>query len=229
MNKIAIFASGDGTTAEAFIHAGAKGLIDTQASLVICNNPSAGVFDRVKRMNKQYGLDIKTELISSKTHPAKLDEQAAAGYQTTAEEKAILDTLEKAQFDLIVLMGYMKHIGVNLVKKFGWRAEYVSPFQAMMLNTHPGLLPDTKGLYGINIQKYVLSNKFDFAGQTLHVVAEKYDDGPTVAEHKVEVLASDTPESLFGRIQATEKQFLPKDIDNFIKNRQNYLLEVEAK
>lgn len=229
MNKIAIFASGDGTTAEAFIIAGAKGLINSQAGLVICNNRGAGVFDRVIKLNKRFGLNIKTELINSKTHPTETNEKSAIGHQTIAEEKTIMSTLVQGNFDLIVLMGYMKHIGPNLVKQFGWRTQYISPYQATMLNTHPGLLPDTKGLYGRLIQEHVLGNKLRYGGQTLHVVAEKYDDGPIVAEHKVEVRKDDTPESLFDRIRIVEKQYLPKDVDNFIKNRQNYLKLKEAK
>ncbi len=229
MNKIAIFASGDGTTAEAFIIAGAKKLINTQAGLVICNNPGAGIFDRVTKLNKQFGLEIKTELINSKTHPANSNEKTAIGHQTLAEEKAIVSMLLAGNFDLVVLMGYLKHISPNLVKQFGWKNVYTSSYQAMMLNTHPGLLPETKGLYGRHIQQYVIDKKIKVAGQTLNVVAEKYDDGPIVAEHKLDVLSSDTAESLFDRIRTIEKQFLPKDVDNFIKNRQNYLKGKEAK
>lgn len=116
----------------------------------------------------------------------------------------------------------MKKIGPNLVQAFGWLSEYKSAFQAKMVNTHPGLLPDTKAFYGENIQKYVLDHKLPYAGQTLHLVSAEYDEGPIIAEHKVRVEPSDTPETLFARVQAVEKQFLPKDIEEFIHARQAF-------
>jgi phosphoribosylglycinamide formyltransferase-1 len=225
--RVAILASGEGTTAEAFIKAGAEGLIDARVELVICNNENAGIFQRVENLNKRYGFNIRCVHISKKNHPANV-ESLVPGEQTQAEEKAILDVLKDGQFNLIALMGYMKKMGPHLVKEFGWRSSYKSPYQAMMLNTHPGLLPATKGLYGIYVQEHVILNKLKVAGQTLHVVAEDYDEGPVIAEHKVEVLASDTPASLFDRVKETEKKFLPKDIDKFIKNRQQYAQKVAA-
>jgi phosphoribosylglycinamide formyltransferase-1 len=61
-----------------------------------------------------------------------------------------------------------------------------------------------------------------YGGQTLHVVAEEYDAGPVIAEHKVPVEPGDTSETLFARVQAIEKQYLPKDIEDFIKARIAY-------
>lgn len=221
--KIAILASGSGTTAEAVIRASAEGEVNYDISLVIVSRQDAGIFERIKNLNHEYGLFIEAKLINHQTHPAVDGETIERGTQTKAEESAILKTLEKSQLDLVALMGYMKKIGPNLVYRFGWRDEYKSPYQAMMLNTHPGLLPETKALYGANIQKYVLENHLPYGGQTLHVVAEEYDDGPTIDEHKVAVIEGDTTGSLFDRVQKTEKEFLPGDIERFIINRQKYL------
>ena len=167
---------------------------------------------------------IITKLVNHETHPAAANEEVGRGLQTKAEETEIQKTLEDAGVDLISLMGYMKKIGPNLVHRFGWKEEYESPFQAMMVNTHPGLLPDTKALFGANIQQYVLDNHLPYGGQTLHIVGEEYDDGPVVAEHKVEVIGGDTADSLFERVQKAEKQFLPGDIEQFIIDRQKYLI-----
>ena len=122
-------------------------------------------------------------------------------------------------------MGYMKRIGPALIEAFGWHQDYTSMFQAKMLNTHPGLLPDTKGFYGLNIQKYVLENHLPFGGQSLHIVSEEYDEGPIVAEHKVPVELDDSPDSLFQRVQEVEKKYLPFDIEDFIKARLAFSLE----
>lgn len=221
--QIAILASGGGTTAEAFIRASAEGQIDAHVSLIICNNPRVGIFERVAALNKQHGLAIACQLVNSRTHPAANGEHARSGAQTASEETAIMELLQAGNFDAISLMGYMKRIGSRLVHEFGWRPEYTSPYQAMMVNTHPGLLPATKGLYGSHVQEYVLQHHLPFGGQSLHIVADDYDDGPVVAEHKVAVRPDDDAESLFERVKLAEKKYLPGDIAAFIKNRQNYL------
>lgn len=228
MKQIAVFASGQGTTAEAFVRAGAEGKIDSQIGLVICNNAKTGIFDRVAKLNQQYGLAIEATHINGVTHPAATGEVVEPGGQTDAEETAILELLMAGNYDGIVLMGYMKRVGPKLVHEFGWRSDYTSPFQAMMLNTHPGLLPETKGSYGLPAQQLTLDKKMASGGQTLHVVAEDYDDGPVIAEHKVAVEPGDTAETLFARVQAIEKETLPGDVEAFIKKRQLYLTKEGA-
>ncbi|HSX24081.1 MAG TPA: formyltransferase family protein [Candidatus Saccharimonadales bacterium] len=221
--QVAILASGEGTTAESFVRAGAAGKIDAGLALVICNKKDAGIFARMEGLNRELGLNIRCVLINQQKHPAAPGEKVRPGDQTEAEEAAILDILEAGNFDAICLMGYLKKAGPRLVHRFGGRAEYDSPYQAMMLNTHPGLLPDSMGLWGRHVQEFVLQNRLPFSGQSLIVVAEDYDVGTVITEHKVAVKTDDTPDSLFARVQATEKKFLPRDIDEFIKRRQKYL------
>jgi phosphoribosylglycinamide formyltransferase-1 len=220
--RIAVLASGGGTTAEAFIRAGETGQINVDVGLVICSRRDAGIFQRIENLNAEFGLNIDCLLINHKTHPAAHTEHVGRGSQTAGEELAILTALLAGNFDLVALMGYMKRVGPNLVQAFGWLPEYTSIFQAKMVNTHPGLLPDTKAYYGENIQKYVLERHLPYAGQTFHVVAAEYDDGPVIAEHKVPVEPNDTTETLFARVQAVEKQYLPGDIEDFINARMAY-------
>ncbi|GAC1500778.1 MAG: phosphoribosylglycinamide formyltransferase [Candidatus Saccharimonadales bacterium] len=221
-NRIAILASGGGTTAEAFIKAGQNGEINSQVGIVIVSRHDAGIFSRIESLNKEYGTKIGCLLINSTTHPAGNNEIVEKGHQTLLEEEAIIEVLQEGNYDLIALMGYMKKTGPKLVRKFGWRPEYTSIYQAMMVNTHPGLLPDTKAMYGLNIQSYILKSKLDYGGQTLHLVADEYDDGPIIAEHRVAIAKGETEHSLFRKVQAVEKQHLPADIDKFIKARQKF-------
>jgi phosphoribosylglycinamide formyltransferase-1 len=225
--RLAILASGGGTTAEAFIRAGQKGEINADVGLVIASRKEAGVFQRIDDLNAEYGLHIDCILINHKTHPAALSENVEPGGQTAGEEAAILAALLGGHFDLVALMGYMKRVGPHLIQAFGWLSEYTSVFQARMVNTHPGLLPDTKAFYGRQIQQYVLDHHLPYGGQTLHAVSEEYDDGPVIAEHKVPVEPGDTADSLFERVQAVEKKYLPGDIEDFIKARQAYLASLQ--
>jgi phosphoribosylglycinamide formyltransferase-1 len=220
--RIAILASGGGTTAEAFIRAGQTGEVNVDVGLVICSRKDAGIFQRIANLNNEFGLSIDCLLINHKTHPADATEHVERGAQTAAEELAILTTLLSGSFDLVALMGYMKRVGPSLVEAFGWLPEYTSIFQAKMVNTHPGLLPDTKAYYGENIQKYVLDRHLPYGGQTFHVVGMGYDDGPIITEHKVPVEPDDTSETLFARVQDVEKKYLPRDIEDFIHARLAY-------
>lgn len=218
--KVAVLCSGEGTTAEAVIKAWAEKPNAPQVGLVICNNPDAGIFERLIKLNKDYELVIEASVINSKTHPGS---GAKKGEQTDAEEEAILNKILGGSFDLVWLAGYMKKIGPKLVQHFGWRSDYTSPYQAMMVNTHPGLLPATKGLIGIHVQEFVLANPGQPAGHSLHVVSDKYDEGPTIAEHEVTIEKGDTAETLFERVKTSERKNLPNDIADFIAKRRQFI------
>lgn len=220
---IAILASHQGSTAEAFIRAGVNDTTLPLVSLIICNNRTAGIGRRIAGLNAELGSNIKINIINGLTHPPAADEKVYPGRQTAAEERAILEALEAGSFAAVVLMGYMKKTGLKLINRYGWRSEYSDIYQASMLNTHPGLLPFSKGFYGINLQQHVLDNHNAESGQTLHIAAENYDEGPVIAEHKVAVEPGDTAESLFRRVQLTEKRYLPGDVAEFVRGRQQYL------
>lgn len=221
--NLAILASGSGTTAEAFVRHSMNMLNRPyDVSLVICNNPNAGVFDRVARLNEQLGTSIEALHISSGTHPVGADEDPTPGGQTIAEQEAILHELNNRGISCVVLMGYMKKVGELLVTEYGWLPAYTSMYQARMLNTHPGLLPSTKGLFGRFVQAAVLKNGAEEAGQTLHLVAADYDDGPVVAENRISIKPDDTPDTLFKRIQMVEKERIADDVTKFIRDQEEY-------
>jgi phosphoribosylglycinamide formyltransferase-1 len=220
--RIAVLASGGGTTVEAFIRADQANEINVEVAAVIVSRNDAGVLQRVAELNKEFDLHIQTIVINSQSHPAADGEIVAKGSQTAAEERAIVEILRQNNFDLVALMGYMKKIGPSLIDEFGWLPTYSSIFQARMVNTHPGLLPDTKGFFGESIQQYVLDHHLPYGGQTFHVVAKEYDAGPVITEHKVPVEPGDTSETLFARVQATEKKYLPRDLEDFVLARMAY-------
>lgn len=226
--RIAILASGGGTTAEAYINAAAKDDYIPEVALVIFSNQKAGIAKVIAELNIKLGSQISCINIDTKTHPPASGETVPYGRQSAGEEAAILDELEKHEVDLVALMGYMKHIGRTIVEKYGWQGEYSSIYQARMVNTHPGLLPETKGLFGLNVQKKVLQNKSPKAGHCLFAVDEQYDNGPVIVEHYVEVKEDDTTESLFERVKASERKHLPNDIADFMSARKAYLAGEKA-
>ncbi|MCA9327667.1 hypothetical protein KDA14_04020 [Candidatus Saccharibacteria bacterium] len=211
---VAVLASGSGSTAEALIRDLQTQDYPYEVRLVITNNPDAFVLQRIANLNEEFGLDIRTAVISSSTQPSAA--AAVHGEQTSEEQEALLALLKENHIDLVVLLGYMKHIGKRLTDAYGWQTNFTSVYQARMLNTHPGLLPETKGLYGIHVQEAVVERHLPEAGQTLHVVAEAYDEGPVVTEHRIKVSPDETPEELFARVQLTEKAHIAADIAEFL-------------
>lgn len=218
--SVAILASGGGTTAEAFIHATQDGRVDAEVGLVICNNPpeKAGVFDRVAKLRDQYGLDIKTMVISSRTHPAG----ATGRGQTLEESAAICAEVAAGNFSHVALMGYMKRVLGELVQEYGYLPHFSSVYQARMSNTHPGPLPETEDTYGIHTQERVLELGLSVSKHTLHLVSTGIDRGPILAEHPLDVQPDHTPQDLFDRVQAVEKAALPDALDRFLKEQEGY-------
>lgn len=219
---VAILASGSGTTAEAYIRSMVAEHPNLTVPLVVCNNSTAVVLDRISRLNDELGLAIKTLVINGKTHPAAAGEIVERGRQTNAEQAAMLEAFHVHHIDLILLLGFMKHIGPSIIDEYGWRPSYVSIYEARMLNTHPGLLPATKGLFGINVQEAVLQQDNPEAGQSLHMVTTGYDEGPVVFEHHVAVEPGDTAEELFARVQQAEKASIAADVAEFIRKQREY-------
>jgi len=197
--RIVILASGSGTTAEYVVHATETGVLAARVALVVSNNPNAGVFERVRRLNAQYGLDIQTAHISSRTHPG---DAGQLGEQTLEESEAIaqLCNLQGASAGLVLLAGYMKKLRGSLL-------------ELPVVNTHPGPLPETAGYHGVHVQERVLELGLAHSAQTLHWVDGTYDTGPIIAANPVPVMADDTPESLFDAVQVTEKSHLPVDLN----------------
>ncbi|MDB5167610.1 MAG: phosphoribosylglycinamide formyltransferase [Candidatus Saccharibacteria bacterium] len=198
--KIAILASGSGTTAEALIHATQSGVLDADVRLVITNKEDAGILQKIERFNRQ-DLDIKVLVINGQTHPG----DTGRGEQTPAEAQAIYDAVKEYDIDLILLLGYLRKVMPPLL-------------DLQILNTHPGLLPITRGLHGEGVQQFVLENHHEFTGQTLHEVIAEYDSGRIVAEHKLPVMSWDTVESLNATVQIMEKAYIGVEVDAYLKS-----------
>ncbi len=217
---IAVLASGGGTTAEAFIHATQDGSVDAEVGLVICNNTpkNAGIYDRVTRLNQQYGLDIETLMINGRTHPG---ENGGRG-QTPAESAAICEAVSSRNLVHIALMGYMKKVRGELIEEYGYLPHFPSIYEARMSNTHPGPLPETRDTYGEETSERVLELGMAISRHTVHLVAAGIDTGPIIGQYPVEVHEDDTPKDLFERVQIVEKRALPYALNMFLKGQSEY-------
>ena len=220
--KIAILASGSGSTAEAFIHATQDGRVNAEIDVVICNNPPerAGIHDRIKRLNNEYDTNIPVEMVNSKLYP---NGYKGPGKQTLEESAYICNLFKQNKIAHVALMGYMKEVLGDLVEEYGWLPTYSSIYQARMTNTHPGPLPETENTFGIHTSQKVLDLGMIASKHTVHLVSAGYDLGPKIAEHPVDILPGDTAQDLFDRVQITEKKELPLDIGKFLTKQQEYI------
>jgi phosphoribosylglycinamide formyltransferase-1 len=220
--RVAVIASGSGSTFQAVAEAVRDGLVDFDIALVISTAEDAGILERVKKLNRLPGFDIKTEIINKKRYP----DGAQGRGQTRAEAEAIIQVLKKYKIDHLALMGCMRIIAPQVIDAFGWKPEYAKKdpkhqgmYLARMSNTHPGILPATTDTYGIHTQEKALQLGLNQTAQTFHVVAAGVDTGPVIAQNLVRILPGDTPEKLFARVQRIEKAHLPLDLDAFLKDQ----------
>ncbi len=200
--KVAVCVSGGGTNLQAIIDKVKDGTItNAEIALVVSNKPGAYALERAKNAG------IPTAVIEPKAYP----DREAFG-------QAMIEALNNAGIELVVLGGYLVILPENLVKAFEGR----------MINIHPSLIPSHcgDGYYGLKVHESVLKRGNKVTGATVHFVDEGTDSGPIILQKAVDVLEGDTPETLQKRVmEEAEWVILPKAIDLFANNR----LEVRDK
>ncbi|WP_413376176.1 phosphoribosylglycinamide formyltransferase [Alkalihalobacillus sp. 1P02AB] len=180
--KIAVFASGSGSNAEAIIKATKTGKLQAEVALVICDKQGAKVVERAANYN------IPVYEYMPKNFPTK-----------SAYEEEVVRHLKENEIDFIVLAGYMRLIGTTLL----------TAYEGRIVNIHPSLLPAFAGLDAIG-QAFEAGVKV--TGVTIHYVDEGMDTGPIIAQEAVQVEGNDTRESLTKKIQAVEHKLYPETL-----------------
>lgn len=181
--RIAVLASGSGTTLQAVIDACESGTLEGEIVLVISNNSGSGAMTRARRHG------IPTLHLSSHTHPVFDD-----------LDRAFVDALNRCAPDVVLLAGYMKKLGPRVLESFGGR----------VINTHPSLLPKFggQGMYGGHVHAAVLESGAATTGISVHLVDGDYDTGKVLAQREVPVEPDDDPQTLAARVQSVERPFL---------------------
>ena len=188
--KFGVLVSGGGTNLQAIMDAMDAGKI-TNATLevVISNKKDAYALERAKNKG------IEAVAVSPKD------------YETRDEfNKALLETIDKYELDLIVLAGFLVVLPAELVQKY----------ENKIINIHPSLIPSFcgDGFYGLKVHEKVLERGVKITGATVHFVDEGTDTGPIIKQKAVEVKPNDTPETLQRRVmEEAEWQILPEVIN----------------
>ncbi|MEM0157687.1 MAG: phosphoribosylglycinamide formyltransferase, partial [Thermoplasmataceae archaeon] len=173
------FASGKGTTLQAIINAVTEHRISRPVSAVISDHEDSGALERAR---------------VSGIHAVFLD-------PSTGKEKfyaSVMQELHRTVPEIIVLAGFMRIIPAETLLSFG----------APVINLHPSLLPcfGGKGMYGMHVHSSVIESGARYSGCTVHFVTPEVDAGPIIVQKVIEVLDSDTPESLADRIRPLEHE-----------------------
>ena len=183
--RIAIFASGSGTNAEAII----KYFKDhplIKIELVLTNNPKALVLERAKKF----------------AVPAKVFNRE----EFTSDE--VVRWLREYGVTHIVLAGFLWLIPTSILKSY--------PNQ--IINIHPALLPKFggKGMYGMKIHELIRSLNETETGITIHLINDKYDEGPILYQGRCEVASTDTPKDIAHKVHQMEYANYPFVIEQWI-------------
>ncbi|MFH0820328.1 MAG: phosphoribosylglycinamide formyltransferase [Candidatus Peregrinibacteria bacterium] len=190
--KIAFFASTRGTNLQSFIDAKAAGKMPkVDVACLVTDKADCGAVEKANTA----GILVHA-----------IDPKGKTREQFDREAMAIL---EQYGVDLIVLGGYMRIIGAEMVQRYKNR----------ILNVHPSLLPKFGGGMDADVHKAVLDAGEKETGMTIHLVTEQLDAGPIVLQKKVAVDSSDTPETLRAKVQSLEKEWYPWEVEQIAEGK----------
>jgi len=177
--RLAVLASGKGSNFEAILNNIKAGVLDADIGVVISNKKTAGALEIAKKNN------LPAVFISTKEFPEQKDFDAR-----------LMEILDEYEVNFIVLAGYLKMIGADIIEKY----------RNKILNIHPALLPafGGKGMYGHLVHEAVLNYGCRVSGVTVHLVDENYDSGLPIIQRCVSVENDDTPETLAARVLKVE-------------------------
>jgi len=201
MNKkrAAVLISGRGSNMTALIEAAKAEDYPAEIVLVLSNEPDAAGLARARESG------ITTAVID---HRPFGDDRAAF-------ERALDDVLGKYRVDIICLAGFMRLLT-------GW---FIGRWRGRILNIHPALLPDFKGLH---THRRALAAGVQRHGATVHFVVEETDAGPIISQQSVPVLPDDTEETLAARVLQIEHRIYPEALRLVAQGRAKFAAEQPA-
>lgn len=174
--RLAVLASGEGTNLQALLD---DPVVGSWVALAVSDRRHATALERARARG------VEAVFVDPRAHADR-----------SAFDRALLDLLLARAIDVVVLAGYMRIVGPELVRAFEGR----------MLNVHPALLPAFPGTTSV---ADALDWGAKVTGVTVHLVDGEVDHGPIVDQEAVRVLPEDDRESLAARVHEIEHRLLP--------------------
>ncbi|MBP1757446.1 MAG: phosphoribosylglycinamide formyltransferase, partial [Firmicutes bacterium] len=181
---IAVLVSGGGTNLQAIIDQIQSGqLTNVEIACVIASKP-----------------DTYAQVRAAKAGIPCLVVRRADYPDMAAYDAAMLAALSPYNVQLIVLAGFLSLLGPHLV----------AAFKNRIINVHPSLVPSFcgPGLYGLKPHVAALEYGVKVTGATVHFVDEHYDEGPVLLQKAVNILPTDSPETLQQRVMREAEQII---------------------
>lgn len=176
--KLGILVSGSGTNLQAVLDAVAERSLDAEIRSVVSNVPNVRALERARLAG------VPHQVISHRDFANR-----------ELFDQALVDTLEQAGVEWVVLAGFMRVL----------TPIFLLAFERHIINIHPALLP---AFPGTRAQRQALDYGVKFAGCTVHFVDAGVDTGPIIAQRVVPVLDDDDEHRLSQRILEQEHQIL---------------------
>jgi len=186
---IVVLISGSGTNLQAIIDQIQQGNINAEIKAVISNRPD------VKGLQRARDAGIAAEA---------LDHTQFASRKNF--DQALQLRIDHYQPKLVVLAGFMRIL----------TDDFVNHYSDRMINIHPSLLPDFRGL---NTHQRALDAGRTQHGVSVHIVTNELDSGPVVLQAIIDVNSDDTADSLAARIHQQEHIIYPMVIGWFAAGR----------
>ena len=178
--RVAILISGRGSNMSALIEAAKDKDYPAEIVLVVSNRPDAAGIAYARKA----GI------------AATIVDHTDYGKDREGFERALQSVLESSGIEIVCLAGFMRLLTP-------W---FVNKWQGRMINIHPALLPDFKGL---DTHARALAAGAKTHGATVHFVSADMDGGPIICQGAVPVLEGDTPTTLAARVLAAEHRIYP--------------------
>ena len=174
MNSISILFSGRGTNAESIISNVSNKKLNFKIKRIISSNEDAKGISLLRKYNYPIIVVNKKSFLT-----------------TDSYNKAVLETLDPNDNELLLLCGYMLKLPKLIINKYNGN----------VINIHPSLLPKYKGL---NTHKKVILNKDKYHGCSTHFVNDEIDCGPIIAQYKISVEHDDDETSIAEKLLKRE-------------------------
>ncbi|GHN00106.1 phosphoribosylglycinamide formyltransferase [Cytophagales bacterium WSM2-2] len=184
--RFAIFASGNGSNAEAIMKY-FQNHPKIEVAALLCNNPGAFVIERAQKFHIPIRVFEKSQ------------------FQDSDE---VIHWLSENRISHIVLAGFLLLIQQKLVDAFPDRIINIHP---SLLPKFGG-----RGMYGMNVHKAVAASSEKETGITIHRVNAHYDEGEIIAQFKCEISPGESAESIANKVQKLEHEHYPGIIETWV-------------
>ncbi len=186
---VVILLSGSGSNFAAIAAAAQAGTLPVEVRAAVSDRPAAFGLERAR------ALGIPAEAVP------------VAGFaDRAAHDAALAACIDAFRPALVICAGYMRIFTPAFVARYADR----------MLNIHPSLLPEYRGL---DTHKRALAAGVRWHGCSVHFVTDELDGGPLVAQAPVPVLPGDTEQTLSARVHRAEHKLYPTVIGWFATGR----------